>query len=185
MQVTALGDGEYYTNSSATAQSEITVNSASVTISVVRADGEVFAENNQPVITLTMADGTTTIAFTNGETKPLPLGQYAKTDEFTVSGESQSIEVSLEAETFQVTFNVQPDGAKIVVRSEAGEEVAPTQESASIYSLPNGKWSDSGALQLQRSEELGEEPYGLRRKCRSGSEHRHDGRHLQFGIRFV
>ena len=112
-----------------------------MTISVVRADGEVFAENNQPVITLTMADGTTTIAFTNGETKPLPLGQYAKTDEFTVSGESQSIEVSLEAETFQVTFNVQPDGAKIVVRSEAGEEVAPTQESASIYSLPNGKYT--------------------------------------------
>lgn len=105
MQVTALGDGEYYTNSSATAQSEITVNSASVTISVVRADGKAFAENNQPVITLTMADGTTTIAFANGETKPLPLGQYTYTVKAKTFGTlNSSFELTAEGKTLNLTM---------------------------------------------------------------------------------
>lgn len=105
VQVTALGDGEYYTNSSATAQSEITVNSASVTISVVRADGEAFAENNQPVITLTMADGTTTIAFANGETKPLPLGQYTYTVKAKTFGTlNGSFELTAEGKTLNLTM---------------------------------------------------------------------------------
>ena len=98
----------------------------------VTVTGQSAAANEPGVYVLT--DGTYT--YTVSKT-----GCNAKTDEFTVSGESQSIEVSLEAETFQVTFHVQPDGAKIVVRSEAGEEVAPTQESASIYSLPDGKYT--------------------------------------------
>lgn len=105
VQVTALGDGEYYTDSSATAQSEITVNSASVTISVVRADGEAFAENNQPAITLTMADGTTTIAFTNGETKPLPLGQYTYTVKAKTFGTlNGSFELTAEGKTLNLTM---------------------------------------------------------------------------------
>ena len=105
----------------------------------VTVTGQSAAANEPGVYVLT--DGTFT--YTVSKT-----GYNAKTDEFTVSGESQSIEVSLEAETFQVTFNVQPDGAKIVVRSEAGEEVAPTQESASIYSLPNGKYTYTGSVTL-------------------------------------
>ncbi len=74
--VTAIGDGETYGNSDpATKTVTITVNTASVTFAVTAETGRAFAEN-EPVITLTMADGKTTLSLTNNEAKTIPQGTY-------------------------------------------------------------------------------------------------------------
>ena len=74
--VTAIGDGETYGNSDpATKTVTITVNTASVTFAVTAETGRAFAEN-EPVITLTMADGKTTLSLTNNTAKTIPQGTY-------------------------------------------------------------------------------------------------------------
>lgn len=74
--VTAIGDGETCGNSDpATKTVTITVNTASVTFAVTAEAGRAFAEN-EPVITLTMADGKTTLSLTNDEAKTIPQGNY-------------------------------------------------------------------------------------------------------------
>ena len=74
--VTAIGDGETYGNSDpATKTVTITVNTASVTFAVTAEEGRKFAEN-EPVITLTMADGKTTLSLTNNKAETIPQGNY-------------------------------------------------------------------------------------------------------------
>ena len=74
--VTAIGDGETYGNSDpATKTVTITVNTASVTFAVTAEEGRAFAEN-EPVITLTMADGKTTLSLTNNTAETIPQGTY-------------------------------------------------------------------------------------------------------------
>lgn len=74
--VTAIGDGETYGNSDPAENTvTITVNTASVTFAVTAETGRAFAEN-EPVITLTMADGKTTLSLTNNTAKTIPQGTY-------------------------------------------------------------------------------------------------------------
>lgn len=74
--VTAIGDGETYGNSDpAENTATITVNTASVTFAVTAEEGRAFAED-EPVITLTMADGKTTLSLTNNTAKTIPQGTY-------------------------------------------------------------------------------------------------------------
>lgn len=74
--VTAIGDGETYGNSDpAENTATITVNTASVTFAVTAEEGRAFAED-EPVITLTMADGKTTLCLTNNTAKTIPQGTY-------------------------------------------------------------------------------------------------------------
>ena len=74
--VTAIGDGETYGNSDpAEKTAAITVNTASVTFAVTAEAGRTFAED-EPVITLTMADGKTTLSLTNNTAKTIPQGTY-------------------------------------------------------------------------------------------------------------
>ena len=74
--VTAIGDGETYGNSDPAENTvTITVNTASVTFAVTAEEGRAFAED-EPVITLTMADGKTTISLTNNTAKTIPQGTY-------------------------------------------------------------------------------------------------------------
>ena len=74
--VTAIGDGETYGNSDpAEKTAAITVNTASVTFAVTAEAGRTFAED-EPVITLTMADGKTTLCLTNNTAKTIPQGTY-------------------------------------------------------------------------------------------------------------
>ena len=72
--VTAIGDGETYGNSDPAENTvTITVNTASVTFAVTAEEGRAFAED-EPVITLTMADGKTTLSLTNNTAKNHPAG---------------------------------------------------------------------------------------------------------------
>ena len=107
VSVTALGDGEFYGNApAATATIEVTVVSGEVVFRVTRADGLAFAESAMPQITVTMADGTTTLTLENGVSKALPVGSYtyhvsAKTfaeqsGAFTLTESGVSIELALE-----------------------------------------------------------------------------------------
>ena len=74
--VTAIGDGETYGNSDpAENTATITVNTASVTFAVTAEEGRAFAED-EPAITLTMADGKTTLSLTNNTAKTIPQGTY-------------------------------------------------------------------------------------------------------------
>lgn len=74
--VTAIGDGETYGNSDPAENTvTITVNTASVTFAVTAEEGRAFAED-EPVITLTMADGKTTLSLTNNTAKNIPQGTY-------------------------------------------------------------------------------------------------------------
>lgn len=74
--VTAIGDGETYGNSDPAENTvTITVNTASVTFAVTAEEGRAFAED-EPVITLTMADGKTTLSLTNNTAKTIPQGTY-------------------------------------------------------------------------------------------------------------
>lgn len=74
--VIAIGDGETYGNSDpAENTTTITVNTASVTFAVTAEEGRAFAED-EPVITLTMADGKTTLSLTNNTAKTIPQGTY-------------------------------------------------------------------------------------------------------------
>ena len=74
--VTAIGDGETYGNSDPAEKTvTITVNTASVTFAVTAEEGRTFAED-EPVITLTMADGKTTLCLTNNTAKTIPQGTY-------------------------------------------------------------------------------------------------------------
>lgn len=74
--VTAIGDGETYGNSDPAENTvTITVNTASVTFAVTAEEGRAFAED-EPVITLTMADGKTTLPLTNNTAKTIPQGTY-------------------------------------------------------------------------------------------------------------
>ena len=74
--VTAIGDGETYGNSDPAEKTvTITVNTASVTFAVTAEEGRAFAED-EPVITLTMADGKTTLSLTNNTAKTIPQGTY-------------------------------------------------------------------------------------------------------------
>lgn len=74
--VIAIGDGETYGNSDpAENTTTITVNTASVTFAVTAEEGRAFAED-EPAITLTMADGKTTLSLTNNTAKTIPQGTY-------------------------------------------------------------------------------------------------------------
>lgn len=74
--VTAIGDGETYGNSDPAENTvTITVNTASVTFAVTAEEGRAFAED-EPAITLTMADGKTTLSLTNNTAKTIPQGTY-------------------------------------------------------------------------------------------------------------
>lgn len=74
--VTAIGDGETYGNSDPAENTvTITVNTASVTFAVTAEEGRAFAED-EPVITLTMADGKTALSLTNNTAKNIPQGTY-------------------------------------------------------------------------------------------------------------
>lgn len=74
--VIAIGDGETYGNSDPAENTvTITVNTASVTFAVTAEEGRAFAED-EPAITLTMADGKTTLSLTNNTAKTIPQGTY-------------------------------------------------------------------------------------------------------------
>lgn len=70
-----IGDGETYGTDPAENTTTITVNTASVTFAVTAEEGRAFAED-EPVITLTMADGKTTLSLTNNTAKTIPQGTY-------------------------------------------------------------------------------------------------------------
>lgn len=107
VSVTALGDGEHYSDSQAAVKAtEISISNANVTFNVTRSDEQEFAENNKPVIKLTMADGTTTVNLENGVAKSLPLGNYTYTvSAKTFTTQSDSFELTASGATFNIALD--------------------------------------------------------------------------------
>ena len=130
VSVTALGDGEYYGNSdAATANTDVAISKANVTITVTPESGHTFAEGD-PVITLTRADGTT-LLLGNGTAKSLALGHYTYTVKAKMFTE-QSAEFDLTAEG--KTFNIQ------MVYATAWDGVTTVEPAQvdGVYQISNG-----------------------------------------------
>lgn len=132
LHVTALGDGEAYSDSpEATQNTQFTVQTGLVTFNVTRSDGESFAEGNLPQIRVVLADGITELSLENGVAKALPLGSYT----YRVSAKTFVTQTG--------SFALTEAGARFDLALEYssvwdGETVVQPQLTGGVYQITNG-----------------------------------------------
>lgn len=132
VSVTAAGDGEFYGDSPvATKKATFEIENASVTFHVTRSDGEAFAEGRMPEITVTLADGKTTVTLENNIAKLLPLGSYTYTvSATTFATQTGSFTLTSAGATFDIALTYSPIWD--------GETTVEPQQIDGVYQITDG-----------------------------------------------
>lgn len=132
VSVTAAGDGEFYGDSPvATKKATFEIENANVTFRVTRSDGEAFAEGRMPEITVTLADGKTTVTLENNIAKLLPLGSYTYTvSATTFATQTGSFTLTSAGATFDIALTYSPIWD--------GETTVEPQQIDGVYQITDG-----------------------------------------------